>query len=75
MRKGSKRECVVCSTRKEMDGGRQTNDYCDTCPSKSRMYMGDRLSITKFKIYLLFTRRKYIHMFKINKIKNILKHV
>ncbi|KAI4481598.1 hypothetical protein M0802_013908 [Mischocyttarus mexicanus] len=41
MRKGPKRDCVVCSTRKQRDGSRQTSEYCDTCPSKPRMHMGD----------------------------------
>ncbi|KAI4485718.1 hypothetical protein M0802_012579 [Mischocyttarus mexicanus] len=41
MKKGPKRDCVVCSTRKQRDGRRQTSEYCDTCPSKPRMHMGD----------------------------------
>ncbi|KAI4473617.1 hypothetical protein M0804_015262 [Polistes exclamans] len=41
MRKGPKRDCVVCSTRKQRDGRRQTSEYCDICPSKLRIHMGD----------------------------------
>ncbi|XP_055377942.1 nuclear protein localization protein 4 homolog [Condylostylus longicornis] len=41
MRKGLKRDCVVFSTRKQRDGRRQKSKYCDTCPSKPRMHMGD----------------------------------
>ena len=41
MRKAGKRDCVMCSKKKEKDGRRQTDNYCDTCPNKPRMYMGD----------------------------------
>ncbi|XP_066596608.1 piggyBac transposable element-derived protein 4-like [Prorops nasuta] len=54
MRKGSKRDCVVCSTRKQRDGRRQTSEYCDTCPNKPRMHMGDCFkryhTMVKYKI-------------------------
>lgn len=41
MRRAGKRDFVGCSKRNEKDGRRQTGDYCDTCPSKSRIHMGD----------------------------------
>ncbi|XP_053975370.1 piggyBac transposable element-derived protein 4-like [Hylaeus volcanicus] len=41
MRKGTKRDCVVCSKRQQKSGRRETIDYCDTCRNKPRMHMGD----------------------------------
>ena len=40
MRKGKKRDCVVCSNRKKGER-RETSEYCDTCPNKPRMHVGD----------------------------------
>lgn len=41
IRKGIKRDCVVCSKKKEKDRRCQKIDYYDTSPSKLRMYIGD----------------------------------
>ncbi|CAL7939067.1 unnamed protein product [Xylocopa violacea] len=39
--KGVKRGCKVCSDRSKPGGRRETSNYCDTCPDKPRMHLGD----------------------------------
>ena len=39
--KGAKRDCKVCSDRNKPGGRRETSYYCDTCPEKPRMHLGD----------------------------------
>lgn len=72
IRKGVKRDCVVCYKRKEKDVKRQTSDYCDTYPSKQRMHMGDCFqSITTWrttKLKICFTYTRKINIYKINNI-------
>lgn len=41
LRKGPKRDCVVCSKRAVKGGRRETSEYCDTCPNKPHMHLGD----------------------------------
>lgn len=41
MRRDTKKDCIVCSKRKGNSGRRETTEYCDTCPNKPRMHMGD----------------------------------
>ena len=41
LRKGKKRDCLVCSNRQEKGQRRETSEYCDTCPGKPRMHMGN----------------------------------
>ncbi|XP_033326115.2 piggyBac transposable element-derived protein 4 [Megalopta genalis] len=39
--KGPKRDCKVCSDRSKPGGRREVAYYCDTCPNKPRMHLGD----------------------------------
>ena len=41
LRKGTKRDCVVCSRRDKKGQRHETYEFCDTCPGKSRMHLGD----------------------------------
>ena len=59
-RKGKKRDCVVCSKKKESDG-RQTSDYCDTFLNELRMHMRACLQkyhgeLQNLKCMFVFTR-------------------
>ncbi|XP_015187591.1 PREDICTED: piggyBac transposable element-derived protein 4-like [Polistes dominula] len=40
MLSGTKRDCKVCSIRNTPGGRRETSSYCDTCPDKPRMHLG-----------------------------------
>ncbi|CAK9804154.1 PiggyBac transposable element-derived protein 4 [Anthophora plagiata] len=40
MLSGAKRDCKVCSNRNTPGGRRETSSYCDTCPQKPRMHLG-----------------------------------
>lgn len=41
LRKGSKKDCIVCSKRAIKGQRHETPTFCDTCPDKPRMHMGD----------------------------------
>ncbi|CAK9810345.1 PiggyBac transposable element-derived protein 4 [Anthophora quadrimaculata] len=38
---GTKKDCKVCSQRSKPGGRHETRYYCDTCPDKPRMHLGD----------------------------------
>ena len=40
LRKGKKRDCIVCSNRQEKGQRRKTSEYCDIFPGKTRKHMG-----------------------------------
>ncbi|CAK9827044.1 hypothetical protein ANTRET_LOCUS4783 [Anthophora retusa] len=37
---GTKKDCKVCSSRNKPGGRHETTYYCDTCPDKPRMHLG-----------------------------------
>ena len=41
IRKGQKRDCVVCSNRQVKGQRHETSEYCDTCPGKTCILIGD----------------------------------
>lgn len=41
LRKGKKRDCIVCSNRHEKGQRRETSEYCDTCPGNPQMHIGN----------------------------------
>lgn len=44
MRRGKKRDCIVCSNRQKKGERHETSEYCNTCPDKPRMHLGDCFS-------------------------------
>ncbi|CAK9832768.1 PiggyBac transposable element-derived protein 4 [Anthophora retusa] len=38
---GTKKDCKVCSTRNKPGGRHEMTYYCDTCPNKPRMHLGE----------------------------------
>ena len=68
MRKGQKRDCVVCSNRKVKGQKRETIEYCDTCPGNPRMHIGDcfqkyhrkNVQSIKFLLFLQFYKPEVV---------------